>query len=139
MFTPHNPPTIASIGAPLSWGLEVGQPRRMVYFSGQVGSGPDGKMADGFLAQAAQTWENIGAVLRSAGMTSANIVRTGIFITPEVQMTPKIKAEFNRIRIAFLGDNRPASTMICVHALMDPAWLLEIDAVAVEVQSGVPR
>jgi enamine deaminase RidA (YjgF/YER057c/UK114 family) len=133
MFTAHNPPTVASIGAPLSWGVEVGQPRRVVYVSGQIGAGPDGAMADGFLAQAAQTWENVGAVLRSAGMTSANIVRTGIFITPEARMTPEIRAAFNRIRMAFLGDNRPASTMICVHALMDPSWLIEIDAVAVEL------
>ena len=132
MFVPHNPPTIASIGAPLSWGLETGQPKRMLYVAGQIGSLPDGKMADGFLAQAAQTWANVGAVLRSAGMSSANIVRTGIFITPGIDMTPDVKAEFNRIRIAFLGDNRPASTMICVHALMDPSWLLEIDAMAVE-------
>ena len=133
MFVSHNPPTIASIGAPLSWGIEVGQPRRMVYVAGQIGSRPDGTMAEGFLAQSAQIWENIGAVLRSAGMTSANIVRTGIFMTPSVSFTPEIKAEFNKARIAFLGDNRPASTMIWVHGLMDPSWLVEIDAVAVEV------
>jgi 2-iminobutanoate/2-iminopropanoate deaminase len=133
MFIPHNPPSIASIGAPLSWGLEVGQPRRMVYVAGQIGSRPDETMADGFLAQAAQIWENIGAVLRSAGMTSANIVRTGIFMTPEVDFTPEAKAEFNKARIAFLGDNRPASTMIWVPRLMDPSWLIEIDAIAVEL------
>lgn len=133
MFTAHNPPTIASIGAPLSWGLEVGQPKRMLYVSGQVGADPEGKVADGFLAQAKLTWENVGAVLRSAGMTSANIVRTGIFIIPSVVMTPEVRLEFNKLRTEFLGDNRPASTMICVHALMDPAWLIEIDAVAVEL------
>jgi 2-iminobutanoate/2-iminopropanoate deaminase len=131
MFVPHNPPTIASIGAPLSWGLEVGQPKRMLYVSGQVGADPNGIVAEGFLAQAKLTWANVGAVLRSAGMSSANIVRTGIFITPAVDMTPDTRRAFNALRTDFLGDNRPASTMICVHALMDPAWLIEIDAVAV--------
>jgi 2-iminobutanoate/2-iminopropanoate deaminase len=72
-------------------------------------------------------------VLSSAGMSSANIVRTGIFITPAVEMTPEVKLAFNKLRTDFLGDNRPASTMICVHSLMDPSWLLEIDAVAVEL------
>ena len=133
MFVSHNPPTIASIGAPLSWGLEVGQPRRMLYVSGQIGADPTGRVADTFLAQAKLTWDNIGAVLHSAGMSSANIVRTGIFITPAVTMTPAIKTAFNKLRTDFLGDNRPASTMICVHALMDPAWLIEIDAVAIEL------
>jgi 2-iminobutanoate/2-iminopropanoate deaminase len=133
MFVPHNPPTIASIGAPLSWGLETGQPKRMVFVAGQIGSRPDGTMAEGFLAQSAQIWDNIGAVLQAAGMTSANIVRTGIFITPGVDFSPETKAEFNKARIAFLGDNRPASTMIWVPRLMDPSWLVEIDAIAVEV------
>ena len=133
MFVRHNPPTIASIGAPLSWGLEVGQPKRMVYVSGQVGADPEGKVADGFLAQAKLTWENVGAVLRSAGMTPANVVRTGIFITPTVVMTPEVRLAFNMLRTDFLGDNRPASTMIGVHSLMNPAWLIEIDAVAVEL------
>ena len=133
MFVRHNPLTIASIGAPLSWGLEVGQPKRMVYVSGQVGADQDGKVADGFLAQAKLTWENVGAVLRSAGMTSANVVRTGIFITPAALMSPEVRLAFNTLRTDFLGDNRPASTMICVHALMDPSWLIEIDAVAVEL------
>ncbi len=133
MFVAHNPPSIASIGAPLSWGIEVGQPRRMVYVSGQIGADPTGKVAEGFLAQAKLTWENIGAVLRSAGMSPTNIVRTGIFITPQVEMTDAVKLAFNKVRTDFLGANRPASTMICVHRLMNPEWLLEIDAVAVEL------
>jgi 2-iminobutanoate/2-iminopropanoate deaminase len=133
MFVQHNPPTIASIGAPLSWGIETGQPKRVVFVAGQIGSRPDGTMAEGFLAQSAQIWENIGSVLRSAGMTSANIVRTGIYFTPSIDFTPEIKAEFNKGRIAFLGDNRPTSTMIWVPRLMDPSWLVEIDAIAVEV------
>jgi enamine deaminase RidA (YjgF/YER057c/UK114 family) len=133
MFVRHNPPTVASIGAPLSWGLEVGQPKRMLYVSGQVGADPDGVVPDDFLTQAKLTWDNVAAVLRSAGMSSANVVRTGIFITPAVQMTPEVRLAFNRLRTDFLGDNRPASTMICVHALMDPSWLIEIDAVAVEI------
>ena len=133
MFVPHNPPTIASIGAPLSWGLEVGEPKRMLYVSGQVGADPNGIVAESFLAQAKLTWANVGAVLRSAGMSPANIERTGIFITPAVVMTPDTRRAFNTLRTDFLGDNRPASTMICVHALMDPAWLIEIDAVAVEL------
>ena len=133
MFVPHNPPTIASIGAPLSWGLEATAPKRILVVAGQVGANANGEIAEGFLAQAKQTWDNVGAVLSSAGMTSANIVRTGIFTTPSVIMTPATRQAFNKLRTDFLGDNRPASTMICVHALMDPAWLIEIDAIAIEL------
>ena len=45
-------------------------------------------------------------------------------------MTDDLKAQFNAVRVEFLGDNRPSSTMIYVHALMDPPWLIEIDAIA---------
>jgi enamine deaminase RidA (YjgF/YER057c/UK114 family) len=131
MFVAHNPPTVASIGAPLSWGIEAVHPKRIVIVSGQIGADLHGNIPTGFLEQAKLTWESVGAVLRSAEMSPANIVRTGIFITPAVMMTPETRAAFNKLRTDFLGENRPASTMICVHALMDPSWLIEIDAIAV--------
>ena len=39
----------------------------MLYLSGQIGIGPNGRLPDGIEAQTRQTMENIGAVLRSAG------------------------------------------------------------------------
>jgi 2-iminobutanoate/2-iminopropanoate deaminase len=133
IFKPHNPPTVASIGAPLSWGVEAMQPRRVVYISGQVGADSSGRIGGNFLEQVRFTWANVDAVLRSAGMTSANLIRTGIFVTTDVEMTEDLKLAFNRLRTEFLGESRPASTMIYVPALMHPDWLVEIDGVAVEL------
>ncbi|MEI9984714.1 MAG: RidA family protein [Aliidongia sp.] len=132
MFTVHNPQDVLPPPGPLSWGLELAAPRRLLYISGQVGADAHGRVGDGFLEQARLTWQNVGGVLRSAGLTSRNIVRTGIFITRQVEMTDELKAMFNKLRTDFLGDHRPASTMIVVHALMDPSWLIEIDAIAAE-------
>jgi len=48
-----------------------------------------GQGADGFLAQAKLTWENVRCGIAFRRMTSANVVRTGIFITPQAVMTPR--------------------------------------------------
>lgn len=130
MFTHYNPSDSLPPVGPLSWGVDLGQPRRLVFVAGQIGVNPDGRVGDGFIEQCSITWRNIGNVLRDSGLTSANIVKTGIFISSQVIMTKELTTEFNALRIAFLGDNRPSSTMIFVHALMDPSWLIEIEAVA---------
>lgn len=132
MFKFHNPHDVVAPVGPLSWGVDAGTPKRLVFVAGQIGVEPSGTVGNGFIEQSRITWANIGNVLRDAGMSSANIVRTGIFISRQVVMTEALKAEFHAVRIAFLGSNRPASTMIFVHALMDPAWLVEIDAIASE-------
>ena len=132
MHVLHNPSSNGPHPGPISWGMETRSPRRLLYISGQVGTDASGNVADGFLAQAKCTWDNVGAVLRAAGMTPDNIVRTGIYIPRQVELTTSLRTEFNALRIGFLGSNRPSSTMIYVYDLMDPAWLVEIDAVAVE-------
>lgn len=49
---------------PFSNAVRVGD---VLYLSGQIGLGADGALPEGMAAQARQTMENIGAVLRSAG------------------------------------------------------------------------
>lgn len=132
MFKIHNPPDVMPVVGPLSWGLEVQRPARILYISGQVGARSDGRIADGVIEQAQLAWLNVGAILRSAGMEPRNIIRTGLYFTEKVAWSEALRQEFNATRLAFLGDHRPASTMLFVKALMDPDWLVEIDAVAVE-------
>ncbi|MEK9970180.1 MAG: RidA family protein [Ferrovibrio sp.] len=132
MFTLHNPKDTAPLPGPISWGLEMPTPRRLLYVSGQVGEDASGKLGDGVLEQARLTWGNVGAVLKSAGMTPENIVRTGIYFTNAVQMTEALKDQLNAIRTGFLGSHRPASTILFVPRLMNPDWLVEIDAVAAD-------
>ncbi len=57
---------------PFSTAVRVGD---TLYLSGALGIGPDGKLPAGIEAQAKQTMDNIGAVLKrpgSAGATSSN-------------------------------------------------------------------
>lgn len=132
MFKRHNPPDLLapSVIAPLSWGIEVPAGLRLLVISGQVGAHSDGRVPEGLIEQVRLTWANIGAVLRSANLGSSAIIRTGIYLSSTVTFTEEERAAFNLERVAFLGDNRPASTLIFVHRLMDPRWLVEIDALA---------
>jgi 2-iminobutanoate/2-iminopropanoate deaminase len=133
MFTLHNPRDAAPLPGPISWGLEIPAPKRLLYVSGQIGEDAYGKLGDGVLKQAQLAWFNIGTVLKSAGMTSQNIVRTGIYFTSAVEMTDVLKDQLNKVRVGFLGEHRPASTILFVPRLMNPAWLVEIDAIAAEL------
>lgn len=130
MFTLHNPADTAPLPGPISWGLDMPTPKRWLFVSGQVGEDASGKRGDGILQQAELTWTNVGAVLRAGGMTPQNIVRTGIYFTSAVEMTDTLKADLNKIRTGFLGDHRPVSTILFVPRLMNPDWLIEIDAIA---------
>jgi reactive intermediate/imine deaminase len=49
---------------PFSSAVRVGE---VLYLSGQIGLGADGRLPEGIEAQTRQTMENIGAILRSAG------------------------------------------------------------------------
>lgn len=131
----HNPADVLPVVGPLSWGLETTRVRRTLYISGQVGADVNGRVGVDLLEQAQLAFENVGGVLRSAGLSPANIVRTGLYFTRHVTMTSSLQDEFNRIRIGFLGDHRPTSTFLYVHGLADPRWLFEVDAIAVELDN----
>src|SRR5262249_59738666 len=70
----HNPATVHA--APTySHGIEVPPNARWLYVSGQVGAGRDGKPLEGIAAQTRQVFENIKAILASAGMSVADAVK----------------------------------------------------------------
>jgi reactive intermediate/imine deaminase len=55
---------------PFSKALRVGD---VIYLSGQIGIGPDGKLPAGIEAQTRQALNNIGAVLKQSGVGYGNI------------------------------------------------------------------
>jgi 2-iminobutanoate/2-iminopropanoate deaminase len=52
-------------GAPFSAATEV---NGVLYLSGQLGTGPDGKLVEGFEAQTRQMMDNLGATLKAQGL-----------------------------------------------------------------------
>jgi len=62
---------------PFSDAVRVGD---IVYLSGQIGIGPDGKLPDGIEAQTKQAMDNIGAVLKRARLGYADVFHCTAFL-----------------------------------------------------------
>jgi reactive intermediate/imine deaminase len=63
-------PTLNNQPLPFSDAVRVGD---MLYLSGQLGIGADGKLPEGIEAQTKQALDNIGAVLKRAGLGYADV------------------------------------------------------------------
>ena len=120
-----NPPTVAAPFGNCTQCSEVQASERLLYMAGQVGVMPDGSMAKGIEAQAEQALLNILAILEANDMEPENIVKMATF---------PIRADFIRAysdaRGKVLGDVKPPNTMLVVHALGNPEWLIEIETYA---------
>lgn len=98
-----------------------------LYISGQVGMDASGAVPDGFAAQARLAWCNVEAVLRDAGMSLRNVVKTTTFL-----VSPEHYQEFAQVRKEVLAEYRPASTLVYVSGLVLPALKVEIEVIAVK-------
>jgi enamine deaminase RidA (YjgF/YER057c/UK114 family) len=77
-------------------------------------------------AQTRQALAIVREALERAGFTLADVVRTRMFVTDISRWE-----EIGRVHGEVFGDVRPATTMVQVAALIDPALLVEIEADAV--------
>ena len=98
-----------------------------LYTSGQLGLDPaTGALAQGVDAQARQALENLGAVLRAAGMDYADVTKTTVFLADMGDF-----AAINAIYAEFFTGEAPARSCVAVKEL-PKGGLFEIEAVAVK-------
>ena len=82
--------------------------------------------------QAKQCLANVAWALEQVGASMADVVRTRIFVTDIFRWE-----EYGRAHGEVFGDIRPATSMVEVSSLIDPAMLVEIEADA--YKPGVGR
>ncbi len=70
-------PTSGGVPAPYANAVRVGD---MLYLAGQTGD-VDGQLKDGFEAQARQSMENVGAVLKERGLGFADVVKCTVMLS----------------------------------------------------------
>jgi isochorismate pyruvate lyase len=77
-------------------------------------------------AQARRCFEIIRAALSALGADLSNVVRTRMFVTDISRW-----AEYGAAHREAFGGHPPATTMVEVRALIDPAMLIEVEADAI--------
>jgi 2-iminobutanoate/2-iminopropanoate deaminase len=104
--------------------VEVVGAKRLLFVSGQIPVRADGTLPKEFKEQARLAWANVEAQLRAAGMSLDNLLKVTIFLSDRAY-----NLENREVRRAVLGD-RPVALTVIITGIFDPAWLLEIEAVA---------
>jgi enamine deaminase RidA (YjgF/YER057c/UK114 family) len=99
---------------------------RHVYVSGTAPVMPDGAdPASDAYTQARRCLEIIVAALTEAGAQPQDVVRTRVYLVRAADFD-----EVYRAHAEVFGNVRPATTGLVVAGLLDPRWLVEIEAEA---------
>ena len=100
--------------------------QNIVYVSGQLGIDPQNPTNRLSTAkqQAFQCLQNIAAILREAGSTINHLLKVTVYLTDLKQWQ-----DVNTVYTDFVGDHRPARSVVVVSALPG-SYLVEIDAIA---------
>jgi 2-iminobutanoate/2-iminopropanoate deaminase len=113
---------------PISHYTDAVRVGELLFVSGCVPVDAGGRLVGGddVVAQARQTFANVGAVLAAGGSSFADVVKVTVYLT-DVDDRSKI----NPVRQEVFRDARPASTLVEVNRLAVPGAKIEVEAVAV--------
>ncbi|MCM1520995.1 MAG: RidA family protein [Lachnoclostridium sp.] len=111
----------AAIG-PYSQAIDLGN---IVYCSGQIPINPaTGEIPEGIKAQTAQAIANVKAILKEAGLTIDNVVKTTVFLADM-----SLFGEMNEVYGAEFTEPYPARSAVAVRELPKQV-LVEVEVIA---------
>lgn len=97
-----------------------------VVVSGTAPVWPDGHVDPDPAVQARRCWEIVIAALEEVGAGVTDVVRTRQYVV-DASVADAVGGVHGQV----FGDVRPASTMVVVSGLLDPRWVVEVEADAV--------
>ena len=124
--TAYQPPDVfVPAGKTYSHGVIV-EAGKTLYVAGQTSRDAQGNIVckDDPAGQTRQTLENMKKVIEGAGGRMDDVAKTTVFITDI-----KYREAVGRVRREFFQGDPPASTLLVVAGLADPALLVEIEAI----------
>lgn len=97
----------------------------LLFVAGQIPIDPNGNLVEGdVVVQSRRVLDNIGAILKAAGLTFANVVRTTVFLADLNDM-----AAMNQVYAAYFSEPYPARATVQV-ARLPRDVRIEIEAIA---------
>ena len=99
--------------------------RRLVFFSGQIAVTEDERIPAGIEAQTRLILANIDMQLHELELARRHLMRLTTYL-----VDPADRAGFMAVRDGWVDDPPPASTLVYVAGLVDPALKVEIEAIA---------
>lgn len=121
----HTPSSIRAPFARYSHGVEVPAGHRLMLCSGQLSITKDDQIPESSEEQTELCFQNVAAVLESAGMGLADIVRINAFVTDRAHLPGYMK-----VRDRLFSDPAPASTLMIVSGFAREAFKVEIEVIA---------
>ena len=101
---------------------------KVLHVSGQVSQDVDGKIVGvgDITAQTRQVLNNISKILDAVGGQMSDIAKVTVFVKDM-----SVLDEIHQVRSKFFAPPYPASSLVQVVGLVNPDYLIEIEAVAV--------
>jgi reactive intermediate/imine deaminase len=108
--------------------IEIEAKGRLVFISGMVAKGADGKVvgAGDIEAQTRQVCENLKSAVEEAGGSLDDVCRVDVYVRNMEHFDA-----IHKVRREYFKAPAPASTMVEVTRMVHPDYLIEINAIAV--------
>ena len=100
----------------------------LLFVSGIMGFRLDGTIPDGIVEQSEVAFQNLSEILREAGGSLADIVKVNVFVGEDYSSH---RDELRQVRARFFTGDFPVSTLVQVAGFANPAYLFEVEAIAV--------
>ena len=102
---------------------------KLLFIAGQTGVDATGKIVGpGMKEQTERVFANLAAALQAHGADFSHVAKTTTFVTSIAEFrSPDVAA----VRAKYVGASPPANTLVQVQQLADPAYKVEIEAIAV--------
>jgi 2-iminobutanoate/2-iminopropanoate deaminase len=124
----HNPSKVFPPYAGYAHAVEVPPGARTLFVSGLNGYEPDGTtMPPDFAGQARLVWRHLGTILAAADMGYDDLVSLRFFLASAADDPANVE-----LIKEHLGEHRSCRTVV-VQQLLEPEWLVEIEAIAAKV------
>lgn len=123
MNTARNPETIQAPAGRYVHQIEVTNPSRILFISGQIGIAPDGSVPADPVEQLGVALENIVRNLEAAGLGIEALTKLTTYAVGELDPAGR-RAMLDK----YLGAHITCSTLVFVAALARPEYKVEVDA-----------